>query len=171
MDHSAGILLYRWRDDDVQVLLVHPGGPFNKHRNHGWWSIPKGKVENGENPFTAAIREFCEELGEPVFRGYDDVESAYLALGMVRQSKTKNVSVWARERDYDPSELNSNTFEMEYPPKSGKFITIPEIDEARWFDLSEEAYRYILPGQRRFLFKLAEALPSWRGVVYREESQ
>ena len=175
MDHSAGILLYRCIDT-LQVLLVHPGGPYWQFRDRGWWSIPKGKVEEGEKPFTAALREFSEEMGEPLFRGYDDVESAYLDLGMVRQSKTKNVSVWARERDYDPSELNSNTCEIEYPAGSGKTITIPEIDRAEWFDCQFDsptrrpAYDMILPGQRRFLMRLTEKL-SWRGVLHFEESQ
>ncbi len=152
----------------MTLLRVHPGGPYWQYRDRGWWSISKGKVEAGESPFLAALREFSEELGEPLFRGYDDVESAYLPLGMVRQSKTKNVSVWARERDYDPSELNSNTCEIEYPAGSGKMITIPEIDQARWFNLEHEAYDYILPGQRRFLFLLAEKL-GWQGVIYEEE--
>lgn len=172
MVYSAGILLYRTHEEHLQVLLVHPGGPYNLYRQKGFWSIPKGKVEEGENAFSAALREFSEEMGEPLFRGYDDVESAYIYLGMVRQSKTKNVSVWARERDYDPSELNSNTCEIEYPAGSGKMLTIPEIDQARWFNMEGNldwpAYHYILPGQRKFLFKLAEKL-GWKGTILEEE--
>jgi len=164
MEHSAGILLYRWNEDPhkVQVLLVHPGGPYWQHRYKGWWSIPKGKVEEGENVLAAAKREFEEEIGvEAGSEGFRD-------LGMVRQSKTKNVSVWALERDYDPSTLKSNTCEIEYPAGSGERLTIPEIDQAQWFDLALEAYDNILPGQRRFLFKLASTL-GWRGRVCNDE--
>ncbi len=160
--------MYRWHEEPrkVQVLLVHPGGPYWQHRDKSWWSIPKGKVEDGEDVLAAAKREFEEEIGIPANPTLGS--GGFLELGMVRQSKTKNVSVWALESDYDPSRLKSNTCEIEYPSGSGKLITIPEIDQARWFDLAQEAYEYILPGQRRFLFKLATGI-GWRGMVFKEE--
>jgi len=165
MDHSAGLLMYRWRPAySTQVLLVHPGGPYWQHRDKGWWSIPKGKVEDGEEILGAAMREFEEELG------FTPSVVAPKFLGTHQQSKTKKVSVFAFEGEWEVSRLKSNTCEIEYPAGSGKMLTIPEIDRASWFKLKEEAYDYILPGQRKFLYELA-ALIYWEPwhVHYEEE--
>ena len=162
--------MYRSHLDHLQVLLVHPGGPYWQHRDKGWWSIPKGKVEEGEDVLDAAKREFEEEIGVPARPTLGS--GGFVELGMVRQSKTKNVSVWAFESDYDPSTLKSNMCQIEYPSGSGTLITIPEIDQAKWFhmafDRPDPAYDAILSGQRRFLDRLALKL-GWRGVIHYEE--
>lgn len=127
---SAGILLYRRDPDSVRLLLAHPGGPFWRGRDDGAWMIPKGLVEPDEAPLAAALREFEEEMGSrPVG---DPVE-----LCTVRQAGGKWVTAFALEGDFDCSALKSNEFALEYPPKSGRMATFPEVDEARWFTPAE----------------------------------
>jgi predicted NUDIX family NTP pyrophosphohydrolase len=136
---SAGILLYRHMPIGLEVFLVHPGGPFWAKKDAGAWSIPKGECQPGEDALAAARREFAEETG---FRP----EGLYVALGSFRQSSAKTVDVWALEGDVDPNKLKSNTFQMEWPPKSGRLQEYPEIDRAAWFT-PPEAARRILKGQ------------------------
>jgi predicted NUDIX family NTP pyrophosphohydrolase len=135
---SAGILLYRRREDGVEVLLVHPGGPFWAKRDEGAWSIPKGEIADVEEALAAARREFEEETGFRLRPG-----SEALALGSFRQSSAKTVEVWAIEGDADPRRLVSNTFRMEWPPRSGRYREIPEVDRAAWFALPEAARRLV----------------------------
>lgn len=150
---SAGVLLYRWRDGELEVLLVHPGGPFWAKKDLGAWSLPKGEYEEDEEPRACALRELREELGEPPeLRGDDMVE-----IGEVRQRAGKLVRAWAAEADFDPARLRSNTFAMEWPPRSGKQRDFPEVDRAQWFGL-DEAARRILPGQLPFLERLQRAV-------------
>ena len=127
---SAGILLYRPGPDGVRVLLVHPGGPFWSGRDEGAWMVPKGLVEPGEESLAAALREFEEELGARP-------EGEPRPLCEVRQAGGKWVETFALEGDFDPAELRSNEFTIEYPPRSGSFRAFPEVDEARWFTLAE----------------------------------
>jgi predicted NUDIX family NTP pyrophosphohydrolase len=148
---SAGILLYRHRGRGaVEVLLVHPGGPFWASRDSGSWSIPKGGYEPDEDPLAAARREFCEETGAAV-------EGEAVPLGAFRQSSAKIVDVWAMEGEFDPTSLKSNTFSMEWPPRSGRMRDFPEVDRAQWFT-PEEATRKILKGQRPMLDALLQRL-------------
>jgi predicted NUDIX family NTP pyrophosphohydrolase len=140
---SAGILLYRIRARGVEVLLVHPGGPFWRRKDLGAWTIPKGVVEPGEDILSAARREFQEETGHVA-----DGEAT--PLGQVRQSNGKVVHAWAVRGDFDPERLNSNTFEMEWPPRSGKSRTFPEVDKAAWLEPAE-ARRRMLPAQAPLL--------------------
>ena len=141
--------MFRRRDRRIQVLLVHPGGPFWKGKEEGAWSIPKGEFGAGEEPAIAAAREFREETGfEP--------GEPLLALGAHKQPGGKTVSAWAFEGDCDPAALRSNTFEMEWPPRSGRQASFPEVDRAEWFALPE-ARRRIHKGQVPFLDTL-EAL-------------
>jgi predicted NUDIX family NTP pyrophosphohydrolase len=148
---SAGILLYRFTDSKLEVLLVHPGGPFWKNKDVGVWSIPKGEFTDGEDALVAAIREFREELGLPLPNGKTS------PLRTVKQNAGKTVMAWAVEGTIDVSHINSNTFRMEFPPKSGKWIDVPEVDKAEWFTL-DVASQKILPGQRPLLDELSEQL-------------
>lgn len=143
---SAGLLLYRRRGDVLEVFLVHPGGPFWAKKDLGAWSIPKGELAEGEDPLAAAKREFTEETGFPI-------EGEFRPLKPLRQPSGKTVAAWAVEGDCDPAELRSNTFEMEWPPKSGKRQAFPEVDRAAWFSI-EEARERILAGQAPFLDEL-----------------
>ncbi len=127
--HSAGLLLHRMRDERSQVLLAHMGGPFWMRKDQGAWSIPKGEFELGEDPLTAARREFEEELGSPPPLG------PYRALGSIKAPGGKLVTVWAVESDFDASKAVSNTFEIEWPPRSGLLKSFPEVDRADWFTL------------------------------------
>lgn len=145
---TAGILVYR-RKPHVEVFLVHNGGPFFARRDNGFWTIPKGKIEEGEDKFEAAKREFEEETGLPLPKG------KMIDMGMVRQVNNKEVHVWAVEADLDPAKLKSNTFELEWPSKSGKKQEFPEIDRGGWFNLKEGAIK-INAGQAVLLTKLAE---------------
>ena len=148
---SAGILMYRRTGSELEVLLVHPGGPFWARKDLGAWSIPKGEFEEGEEPLAAAEREFCEELGvEP---GVAFRDGAFLDLGVLVQPSRKEVIAWAVEGDFPVAALKSNTFEMEWPPRSGKKKRFPEVDRAEWFDLAE-ARRKILRGQVEFIERL-----------------
>ena len=136
---SAGILLYRTKNKIVEVLLVHPGGPFWIKKDAGAWTIPKGELNENEEPFDAAIREMKEETGI-ILKGN------YLELTPVKQKAGKLVYAWANEQDIDPSEIKSNEFEIEWPPKSEKKKLFPEIDKADWFDI-KTAKEKINPGQ------------------------
>ena len=150
---SAGILLFRRTGGEVEFLLVHPGGPFWARKDAGAWSIPKGGIENEEEPRACAIRELEEELGPA-----PDLDPAQLVeLGSIRQKAGKVVEAWAAEADFDPATLASNTFEMEWPPRSGSRQEFPEVDRAEWFDL-EAAREKILPAQAEFLDRLLERL-------------
>lgn len=144
---SAGILLYRIADNQLQVFLVHPGGPFFKNKDHGSWSIPKGEFANDENPLDAAKREFLEETGQ-------SIEGSFLELTSIHQKGGKTVHAWAVEGDIDRETIVSNVFELEWPPRSGKKQTFPEIDKAVWFDL-ETAKMKINPGQANLINELA----------------
>jgi len=125
---SAGILLYRRRGDGVEVLLVHPGGPLWARRDAGAWSIPKGEYGDGEDPVAVALREFQEETGQP------PPEGALVPLGEVRQRGGKVVTAFAVAGDLDPAAITSNTFTLEWPPRSGVRREFPEVDRAGWFD-------------------------------------
>jgi predicted NUDIX family NTP pyrophosphohydrolase len=150
---SAGIVLHRRVNDRTEVLLVHPGGPFWARRDLGVWSIPKGEYEAGEDPLDAALREFEEELGSPVPDG--DRED----LGEIRQRAGKLVRAWAVAGDLDVSRAHSNTFELEWPPRSGKTASFPEVDRAEWFELGL-AHDKIVAAQAALLDRLSERLES-----------
>jgi predicted NUDIX family NTP pyrophosphohydrolase len=151
--HSAGILLFREVAGETEFLLVHPGGPYWAKRDLGAWTIPKGELEDAEEPRACALRELEEELGElpPL-----DCERL-IELGSVRQKAGKVVEAWAGEGDFDPAALSSNTFLIEWPPRSGNQREYPEVDRAEWFGL-EQARRKILPAQEPFLDRLLEHL-------------
>ena len=142
---SAGLIMYRRRDSSIEVLLVHPGGPYWAHKDAGSWSIPKGEfaVEDG---LQAAIREFIEETGFAP-------EGHFRPLQPVVQAGGKVVYAWAFQGDCDPSRLRSNTFTVEWPPGSGQMLRFPEVDRAGWFGL-QEAREKILRGQLPLLFEL-----------------
>lgn len=143
--------MHRRRGGTLEVLLVHPGGPFWAKRDLGAWSIPKGEYEAGEDPLAAARREFREELGA-------EAAGAFAALGTLVQPSRKEVTAFAVEGDFVVAELQSNTFELEWPPRSGKKRQFPEVDRAEWFGLDEARAR-ILPGQAAFIDRLLEQLP------------
>jgi predicted NUDIX family NTP pyrophosphohydrolase len=145
---SAGLLLYRRKANGVEVLLGHPGGPFWRNKDVGSWSIPKGLIAEGEASLAAAKREFTEETGHRP-------HGKFLPLGEARQPGGKLVHVWAVEGNWDAASLKSNTFEMEWPPRSGRRQSFPELDRAEWFDLAE-ARPKILKGQAIFLARLEE---------------
>jgi predicted NUDIX family NTP pyrophosphohydrolase len=151
MKRSAGMLMYRGSPPALELLLVHPGGPFWAKKDLGAWSIPKGEYEDGEDPLAVARREFEEELGNALPEG--DV----IALGELPQPSRKVITAFAIEGDFDVSTVRSNTFEMEWPPKSGREQSFPEVDRAEWFS-AEEARRKILPGQQPFIDRLLESL-------------
>ena len=144
---SAGVILYRRQPDRVEVLLVHPGGPFWGKKDAGAWSIPKGEFDDTEAPEIAARREFEEETGVAL-----TVELT--ALTPVAQSRGKTVHAFAAEADLDPARVSSNTFMLEWPPRSGKVQAFPEIDRAAWFTL-DEARTKIVAGQRPILADVA----------------
>jgi predicted NUDIX family NTP pyrophosphohydrolase len=150
MTLSAGVLLFRRVGGVVEVLLVHPGGPFWAKKDEGAWSIPKGEHGPDEDASEAARRELFEETGV-------QVEDELIPLGSLRQPSGKIVAAWAVERDWDPSQLRSNMFVLEWPPRSGKKREFPEVDRAEWFTL-ETAVRKILTGQAEFIERLARAL-------------
>jgi len=147
---SAGILLYRFRNAELEVFLVHPGGPFWAKKDAGSWSIPKGEYREGEDALAAAKREFAEETGAPL--GED-----FLTLGEVKQAGGKVVKAWAVRHDFDPELLKSNTFQMEWPPRSGRMQEFPEVDSAGWFTLPL-AHEKLLTAQREFLTRLGETI-------------
>jgi predicted NUDIX family NTP pyrophosphohydrolase len=144
---SAGILLHRRRGDAVEVLLVHPGGPAWARRDIGAWSIPKGEYQHDEDPLSAARREFAEELGTHAPDGQA------LDLGEIRQKSGKVVRAWALEGDLDVEQIRSNTCLVQWPPRGGKLIEIPEVDRAEWFSL-DAAREKINPAQVALLDRL-----------------
>jgi predicted NUDIX family NTP pyrophosphohydrolase len=145
---SAGLVLYRRTAGGIEALLVHPGGPYWSRRDDGAWSIPKGEHDDDEDPLAVARREFREELGSEAPAGTPT------PLGEIRQRGGKRVHAWALEGDLDPSTLRSNTFSLEWPPRSGATREFPEVDRAAWFDL-ETARRKLTSGQVEFLDRLA----------------
>lgn len=152
MKRSAGILFYKLVAGEPRVLLVHPGGPFWAKKDAGVWSIPKGEYGPGEDALAAAIRELGEETGMKP-------EGEFHPLGEIVQKTGKVVTAWACEGDFDPATLSSNLCEIEWPPKSGKRLSIPEVDRAEWFTL-EEARAKMNPAQVPLLDRLAAHLAS-----------
>ena len=150
MRTSAGILLYRKNNKFIEFFLVHPGGPFWKGKLKGAWSIPKGEFTNEEDPLTVARREFNEETGQTI-------EGNFIELKPIKQKGGKMVYAWAVEGDADAENIVSNTLKQEWPYKSGKWITIPEVDKAGWFGL-EEAKEKINAAQENFIDELVERL-------------
>ena len=146
---SAGLLMYRVRDGAPEVLLVHPGGPFWRNKDQGAWSIPKGELDGDENPLLAAQREFREETGIAP-------QGNFISLGSTRLKSGKIVHAWAFEGDCDPTLIKSNVFSLEWPPKSGKFIETPEIDQAAWWSIAQ-ARAKINPAQTPFLDRLEDS--------------
>jgi predicted NUDIX family NTP pyrophosphohydrolase len=146
MKRSAGIVLYKIRDGELRVLLVHPGGPFWARKDAATWSIPKGECDKGEDPLRAAIREFSEETGM-IPKG------EFYPLGEIEQSNRKTISAWACEGDLDVAKFVSNCCEIEWPPKSGERLTIPEMDRAEWFPINEARVK-LTPAQLPFLERL-----------------
>jgi predicted NUDIX family NTP pyrophosphohydrolase len=147
---SAGILAYRRRDGALEFFLVHPGGPFWKNKDDGAWSIPKGEYESDEEALTAAQREFAEETGLRISGTFTPLASVKIASGKV-------IEAWAIEHDLDPAAIRSNTFEIEWPPRSGKRRAFPEVDRAAWF-AAPEALGKVTKGQVPLLRELIERL-------------
>jgi predicted NUDIX family NTP pyrophosphohydrolase len=147
---SAGILMYRWKDRQPELLLVHPGGPFWANKDAGAWSIPKGLYEEGEDPLAAARREFEEETGCVP-------QGRCVELGRFRQPGGKQILAWALEGDFDLEDFRSNSFALEWPPNSGRMQQFPEADRAAWLS-PDEAMRKVLKGQRPILATLLERL-------------
>ena len=150
MKQSAGILLYKIQDGEIKVFLVHPGGPFFIKKNEGWWTIPKGELLPGEDPLDAAIREFKEETGY-------DPSGDFILIKPIIQKGGKEVLCWAVTGDLDPSALVSNTFEIQWPPQSGRMKSFPEVDKAGWFNIAD-AKRMINERQVSFLDELSSIL-------------
>ena len=147
---SAGLLMYRIGDGELEVFLVHPGGPYWAKQNEGSWTLPKGEYESGEDSLSAAIREFQEETGFTA-------TEPFVELGSVQQKSGKFVAAWAFEGDCNPAELVSNTCEVEWPPRSKQLIVIPEIDRGAWFNTAE-AEIFIRKEQQPLLARLVEHL-------------
>lgn len=151
MTTSAGLVLFRVRDDGrLEVLLGHMGGPFWARKDEAAWSVPKGELEDGEDPLAGARREFAEELG------HAPPDNPVLELGEIRQKGGKRVIAFAVEGDFDPRAIEPGTFEMQWPPRSGRLQTFPEIDRVAWFDLATAASK-IVRGQAALLERLAQA--------------
>ncbi|SEP43840.1 NUDIX domain-containing protein [Mucilaginibacter sp. OK283] len=144
---SAGILLYRKFNDVLQVFLVHPGGPFWKNKDDGAWSIPKGEYESDEDPLAAAKREFYEETGQ-------SIDGEFIALKPIKQKSGKIVQAYLVEGDIDAHNIKSNLFEIEWPPKTGKMQSFPEVDRAGWFTVDEARVK-INAGQVGLVVELA----------------
>jgi predicted NUDIX family NTP pyrophosphohydrolase len=149
-EQSAGLLAYRVAGGRIEVMLVHPGGPFWAKKDAGAWSMPKGVLDAGEDAAAAARREFAEETG---FRANGEL----IPLGSARQPSGKTVHAWAVGQDFDAAQIKSNHFELEWPPRSGKRQEFPEVDKAGWFPLDVAAEK-IVPGQKVFLTRLSSAL-------------
>ena len=150
MKRSAGILMYRRRGGSLEVFLVHPGGPFWKNKDDGAWQIPKGELATDEEPLLCARREFEEETGF-------SADGEFAELGTFRQPGGKHVQAWAVEGNCDPARLVSNEFEMEWPPRSGRRQSFPEVDRGGWFGI-DEARGKLLLGQRPVLDRLLAIL-------------
>lgn len=149
---SAGLIMYRFRDGKPELLLVHPGGPFWAKKDAGAWSIPKGEYLEGEDPLQVAVREFHEETGL-------QATGPFLELAEIRQAGGKLVKAWAFAGDCEPASLVSNTFTIEWPPRSGRQAAFPEVDRAAWFDFPT-AEEKILPSQRPLLGQLLPRIQS-----------
>lgn len=147
---SAGILMYRKRKGALQIFLVHPGGPLWVNKDSGAWSIPKGEIDPEEDPLSAAKREFEEETGL-------EISGSFIALSTVKLKSGKKVKAWAVEGDCDPAVIRSNTFRMEWPPRSGRHQEFPEVDRAAWFGL-KEANEKINKGQTPLIEELKRVL-------------
>ncbi|MDB5193440.1 MAG: hydrolase [Segetibacter sp.] len=160
MKQSAGILAYNFNNQQLRVLLVHPGGPFYKNKDAGAWSIPKGEYEAGENPLTVAMREFEEETGNVI------EAKEFIALAPVKIKSGKVITAFALEADFDNCFIASNNFEMEWPPRSGKMQTFPEVDKAEWF-LITEAKEKINPGQIAMITELESRFAQLNRAVAR----
>lgn len=150
MKRSAGILLFRKSGKSIEVFLAHPGGPFWKNKDEGSWSIPKGEYEDDEDPLAAARREFEEETGTVP-------DGDFLPLSPVRLKSGKWIHAWALQNDIDAASVRSNTFSLEWPPRSGKRIEVPEIDRAEWFDI-ETAMQKINPAQQPLITELLQKI-------------
>jgi predicted NUDIX family NTP pyrophosphohydrolase len=148
--HSAGILLFKTHGKQLEVFLVHPGGPYWEGRDEGAWSIPKGLFEDNEQPLDAARREFREETGF-------NADGAFIELGQLKQPSRKIIHAWALEQDINASKLKSNTFTLEWPRGSGIMREYPEVDRGEWFGLSQ-ARKKISKGQAEFIERLVQAL-------------
>ena len=144
---SAGILLFRTRSGTPEVLLVHPGGPFWARRDAGAWSIPKGEHGDEEDPLQCALREFAEETGSAL------EPAELIELGTIRQKAGKLVTAWAAEGDLDPATVTSNTFNIQWPPRSGRMAEFPEVDRAEWFALAQ-AREKLVPAQAELVDRL-----------------
>jgi predicted NUDIX family NTP pyrophosphohydrolase len=155
---SAGILMYRGKGPKLELLLVHPGGPFWAKKDQGAWSVPKGEYEPGEDSIAVARREFEEELGSPPPQG------SFIELGELVQPSRKVITAFAVQGDLDPAKLTSNHFELEWPPKSGRKQSFPEVDRAAWFTPAE-AREKIQSGQAPFIDRLLERLQSKRAAA------
>lgn len=149
---SAGLLMYRQQGKSLEVFLVHPGGPLWAKKDKGAWTIPKGEYEPDENPLAAARREFEEETGF-------QASGEFLDLGSIKQKSGKIVTAWAFEGNCDPSQLKSNICEIEWPPRSGRQLEIPEVDRGRWVSINE-ASEYLREEQRELLRRLSEIVQS-----------
>jgi predicted NUDIX family NTP pyrophosphohydrolase len=147
---SAGLMMFRKLNDELEVFLVHPGGPLWAKKDKGAWTIPKGEFDEDENPLVAARREFEEETGF-------DAMGEFLDLGSIKQKSGKVVTAWAFQGDCDPAKLTSNTCWVEWPPRSGCRLEIPEVDQGRWFTI-HEAREYIREEQEKLLDNLCTAL-------------
>ena len=148
--YSNGILLFRFRDERLEVMLVHPGGPIWAKKDYDVWSIPKGLPEKNESPLDTAKREFREETGF-------EIDGEFIDMGEIKQSGSKIVHVWALEKDLDVTDVVSNTFTLEWPKNSGKIRKYPEVDKAGWFDI-ELARKKIRKGQAGFIDRLVDIL-------------
>jgi predicted NUDIX family NTP pyrophosphohydrolase len=156
MKKSAGILLYKFIDKTIFFLLVHPGGPFWKNKDLESWSIPKGEFTEDENPLDAAKREFHEETG---LKLESESENDFIELDSVKLKSGKSIFAWALEFDIDVTLVKSNEFEMEWPPKSGKHQSFPEVDRAEWFQ-TEHALKKINPAQADFIVQIISKISS-----------
>lgn len=151
--HSGGILLFRRVAGAIEVLLAHPGGPYWKAQDYGSWSVPKGLAEDGESLEDVAVREFGEETGFELAAVVLDPSQPHIDLGEVTLKSGKLIRAWAAEGDLDPAQCRSNEIEIEWPPRTGRRLTIPEVDRLAWFGL-EEARRRAHPAQAAFVERL-----------------